>query len=419
MAPRSWPEAYSRLAERLPRMAATARLTLCGLNAVVDARTELHRAGALLDAADPGAARLGQLLKDRARRGVGGEVRIDWLGGPAWLAANLAFDCTMGGTGPQAAWTLTSLGARAVMPLGDRSAHMVRCLPPGIEIYQDGALVRTPDIRAEGQARSDIYIFEYLAGVSFGDVAPPRSSRVIVRLSDPGLERDDAFYRLSPGLAAAAGAGLVSGLNGVPMDQLDTAIARVRDLCLHWRKNGLDLVHLELASYDTPEALERVLAGLSGAVTSVGMSHSELLPLAPGETEVVAALASVGARLGVGRVCVHADDWAAALTTGDPERETLALMTGSLVAAARAEAGQPVARVAVPAAARFAAPPFESKDAPDGWNLACCSTPYLARPTSTLGLGDAFTAGCLLALGQAVGQGLEDHEISLRATPES
>lgn len=138
------------------------------------------------------------------------------------------------------------------------------------------------------------------------------------------------------------------------------------------------------------------------------MSHSELLPLVPGETDAPAAMATLGARLGVDRVCVHADEWAAALTKGDPRRERAALMAGSLVAAARAEAGQPVARPVAPQAARYGAAPFGPEDAPDRWRLACCATPYLAHPASALGLGDAFTAGCLLALGHPEAHRLEE-----------
>ena len=50
----------------------------------------------------------------------------------------------------------------------------------------------------------------------------------------------------------------------------------------------------------------------------------------------------LGERLGVQRVCVHADHWAATATKRNAERERIALVTGCLVAAARAEAGSPV-----------------------------------------------------------------------------
>ncbi len=102
-------------------------------------------------------------------------------------------------------------------------------------------------------------------------------------------------------------------------------------------------------------------------------------------------------RLGVDRLVVHADGWALAVTRGDPSVEFEALAMGCLLAAARAAAGQPSSRPRVPAGATFGplpAPP--SGDLPDGRHMVVVAAPYLSRPTSTVGLGDSFTAGCLL-----------------------
>ena len=142
-------------------------------------------------------------------------MRVEWPEGPAWLAANVALERSLGGTGPQAAWTLTMLGAPAVVALEDRSARMVACLPPGLMLFEGGEIVRTPGLASRGAPRGDVYIFDYSSGRAVAGVVPTRSSRVIVRLSDPGLEHDDDFDRMSPALAATAGAGLVAGFNAV------------------------------------------------------------------------------------------------------------------------------------------------------------------------------------------------------------
>lgn len=400
-----WQAAYRRLSADIPDAASAGRVTLCGMNACVDARVELHKAAALFEAEGGGAAALAALLIERARNGVGGEVRVDWPDGPAWLAANLELGRSLGGTGPQAARTLTILGAPAVLALEDRSAEMLACLPPGLMLCEGAGIVRTPDVVSRGQLRGEIYIFDFSAGQPVAGVAPPRSSRVIVRLSDPGLEHDDDFDRLSPALAATAGAGLVAGFNAVPAGDLESEITRIRALCGRWREKGLGLIHLELAGYDTDDALQAVLRGMTGEVTSVGMSHSELRRLAPGGEGTVDAMIALGERLRVRRLCVHADEWAAAITRDEAGTELDALMTGSLIASARAEAGRPVAGIAVPAAARFRPAPFPAEPrVPDGWRFVSCSVPYLDRPASTLGLGDTFTAGCLLVLGQDRGK---------------
>ena len=140
---------------------------------------------------------------------------------------------------------------------------------------------------------------------------------------------------------------------------------------------------------------------MTGVVTSVGMSQAELRRLARDGS--VDAMVALGERLGVRRLCVHADEWAAAVTRDDAEGELAALMTGSLLAAARAAAGRPVSRAVVPPGARFRDPPFAAGIDVRGWRLVSCSVPYLDLPASTLGLGDTFTAGCLLVLGQDCG----------------
>src|SRR5437868_3568170 len=98
-----WGGLYRNLVRDIPRIAHEAPLMLFGLSACVDARIFAHDLAPLFMAAAPGEARtFGELIKERARRGIGGEVRIDWPEGPAWLARNVAITYALGGTGPQA-----------------------------------------------------------------------------------------------------------------------------------------------------------------------------------------------------------------------------------------------------------------------------------------------------------------------------
>lgn len=323
-----------------------------------------------------------------------------WPEGAEWLAANLPLRCSLGGTGPQAARVLAAIGAPAVMSLGDRSAHMLAQIPPGILVCDGNRLVPAQALTPRGERVGDIYIFDYTAGVPVAGVTPPRSSRIIVRLADPGLDVDPDFDRLTPTLGPTAGAGLISGFHAIPAAELAAGIGRVAGLCEAWRANGLELVHMEMAGYDDRDTLLHVLDAFAGVVTSIGMSHSELRHASPGMPEPEAMLA-MAERTRVPRLCVHADEWAAAVTRGDPVCEREALMTGSLLAAARAERGAPATDIRVPAAARFVPPPFPGGPLPGGWHLVAVSTPYLDRPKSTLGLGDSFTGGCLLVLGAA------------------
>ena len=98
-------------------------------------------------------------------------------------------------------------------------------------------------------------------------------------------------------------------------------------------------------------------------------------------------MVALGERLGVRRLCVHADEWAAAVTRGDAEQELDALMTGSLIAAARAEAGGRCAVGCRPAGAGSASRRSGRDAVPERLAVRHLPVPYLDRPASTLGLG--------------------------------
>jgi len=392
--------AYDDLLGRVAGYVDAAPLILCGMGACVDARVAMHDMDGLLTARDcPQATALAALLRDRAARGVGGEVWIDWPDGPQWLARHVPVRYALGGTGPQAARVLTALGARALMALEDRSEHMMAQLDARLLLAEHGELVAAARVAPRGPPRPDIFIFEYTDGKAVGDVVPRRSSRIIVRFNNLGLEHDAEFDRLSARLANAAGAGLLSGFSAVPTEALPAEIARVGDIGRAWRASGMGTVHLELAGFDTPELARLVLEGLRSAVSSVGMSHSEFLAISP-ERDLATGLCALGDGLGIARVCVHADDWAATATKGDAGVEHEALMMGCLLASARAAAGEPVRPTGIDPEARFQAPPFPTPMRRGEWTLVSCPSPYLAAPVTTLGLGDTFTAGCLLVLAQ-------------------
>ncbi|MGD9509473.1 MAG: ADP-dependent glucokinase/phosphofructokinase [Geminicoccaceae bacterium] len=394
---------FHDLAVRLPAMAAAAPVTLCGMSACVDARVDMRRAEPLFSAAHPEeAADFAGLLLDRATRGVGGEVRVVWTDGPRWLTERLDISYALGGVGPQAGWVLSTLGAPALVCLEDRSAHMLAQLPPGLLVAEGGEAVPAGELKPAREPRPDIFIFEYTAGAPAGAVIPQRSSRIIVRFNDPGLEHDAEFEQLSCRLAAEAGAGLVAGFNCVPREELEAEIERVFGLTRRWRAAGLATIHLEMSGFAEPTARDRVLEAARGAVTSVGMSQSEFLELGlagGGEDELTAAMTTLAGRLELDRLCVHADQWAVTATRGDPHREYQALMAGCLLASARAAAGRPVIPRGVPEGALLDPPPFAPRTSLGAWTIVACPAPYLQRPATTLGLGDTFTAGCLLVLG--------------------
>ena len=400
MPSQNWPRLYADLVARLGEYGESGRWIFCGLGACVDATLSVHDAvPVLLASPEPAARALGETLACRAEAGVGGEIRVDWNDGPAWLDAALQPATALGGTGAHAARVLTLLGAPALLALEHQDAEQMACLDGGIRLARNGQAVAARDIPPHGLPRPKIYIFEFTAGRLVRAVAPPRSSRIIVRFTDPDTEDDAEFEALSTALAAQAGAGVLSGFSAVNGGDLDRALGRARSLALRWRAAGVPVVHLELAGFDTPALRDRTLEGLRGGYSSLGLSQSEYQALIPGgapETETIAASAQ---RFGVDRLCIHADGWALAATRGDPDRERTALMMGCLLASTRAALGHPARPVAVSPDAVFEVPPNELRSG--GWSVVACAAPYLPRPVTTLGLGDTFMAGCLLVLGQS------------------
>ncbi|MDX8441046.1 ADP-dependent glucokinase/phosphofructokinase [Mesorhizobium australafricanum] len=380
----------------------SAGLFLCGISACVDARVEMNDIQPLLEApADTQVARLAALLLSRAARGVGGEVRFDWPEGPAWLRERLRPRYALGGTGPQAGWVLGQLGVRSLVALEDRHDLMLRQIPPGVLLAESGALKTVDEVPASGPHIPEIFIFEFTAGRAIGPLVPPRSSRVIIRFGDRGIQHDAGFESLSRKLAPSAAAGLLSGLNDEAAENVGAASRHVFALSRDWKGAGLRTIHFELAGYASQRAVDELLSYARGAITSLGMSHSELLAMSPSAHHPMEALVALGERLGLERVCVHADTWAAAATLNDPKEEELALMAGCAIASARAANGAPARYISISPAAEFHPLPFEAPVRKGRWTFVACASPYLDKPATTLGLGDSFTAGCLLILGRA------------------
>jgi ADP-dependent phosphofructokinase/glucokinase len=395
-----WNGAYRQLISNIPQIAATSPLMLFGLSACVDARLFAHDLEPLFTSDVPQAVALGEMVKERARHGIGGEVRIDWPDGPAWLAGHVPITYALGGTGPQAAWSLAAIGAPALIALEDRSAHKLKQVHPEILIAEAGEARRAADIVPRGPRQPEIFIVEYTTGLAIGDVTPQRSSRIIVRFHDPGLEHDAQFAKLSVALAPQAGAGLISGFNSIPYEAIDSEAAPVRHMIEQWRAAGVRSIHLELAGYDTPGHRDRVIDRLTGAITSLGMSHSEFIQMMPATSDLAKDMGELATEFGLDRVCVHADHWAATVTRDDPEEERRALLMGCLLAGTRAAHGVPAYPETIATRATFTEPPFPTLARRGAWSFVSCASPHLAHPKATVGLGDSFTGGCLLMLGR-------------------
>lgn len=166
-------------------------------------------------------------------------------------------------------------------------------------------------------------------------------------------------------------------------------------LAREWARAGLAGIHHELAEFSTSARLrEATRLGLGG---SLGLRLSELFVLTGRRGDPRLLAQQVARQYGARRVIVHADRWALAVHRSDPQHIERALLAGNAFAAARARDGQPTA-VSAPAGNASYTDDFPLPGAlGNGWQATCVPAPHLRRPATTVGLGDTFIAGVLLA----------------------
>lgn len=399
-APIDWASAYGRLVDGIPTIVADATRLITGFAVCLDRRIDLHSvAPVLADRPEAGAQRLFAELMARAKAGRGGEMLVsDWPDGAAFFDPHTLPDgMAIGGTSAQAAWTLAAIGAPSLLALGEAGPGELAALHAGIGLAESETAVGSPKRRWPAlRDKPAHYIIEYTAGRPLPGFVAARSTRIIVRFADEALHKDAMFDRWVVANGSQLRAGLLSSPNTIPLPELPAALKRLSTAARAWRKAGLSIVHLELGAYPWPGTLDATLANLAPEVTSIGLNQNELRGLMQGDDPLLQA-DELSRRLGVDRLVVHADGWALAVTRGDAGVELDALATGCLLAASRAEAGQPSPHPRVPQGAIFDPPPAPPVSRlSDGRQIVCVAAPYLERPASTVGLGDSFTAGCLL-----------------------
>jgi hypothetical protein len=401
---RDWRDRYEQLAEQVRVSAPGARPVLINTTVDVDdiyvmtpARLRSLRERGLSQGgvAAELALGVGRLLSE----GRDGELFWDWPAGGRWLAEALGPSnrAQVGGTGPQAAWALDVLGAPSIMALESRSREQLGVLAPDILVCSEGRTVPVHELAADADAapiRNEI--LEFPGGSGLLDSSRDRSHRVIVRFSPIALERDEHFMAMQEKLGPRAGAAMLSGLSGLAVS--DGASREWANRLLRiWRECGPGLRHIELGDTTRPEDLRTIMAGLRGLNSSLGMSLSELLTLWGPSAGVAAKALELAHGLESPCVVVHADRWSMAVHRSDPGAVVRRLMTGNLLASARAAVGAPRGDVTPVGYAIYTEDVPESGPLDKGWRVDCVPTPFVSRPASTIGLGDTFSAGLLLA----------------------
>jgi ADP-dependent phosphofructokinase/glucokinase len=400
---RHWSECYAQLAERVRVVAPEARPVL--LSTTVDVDYIYAMTSRRLEA-----LRRGYFSPDGVAAGVSvgvdrllseerdGELFWDWPDGLAWLTEALGPEdrVQVGGSGPQAAWALDELGAPAIMALESRSGEQLAVLARNVLVCEDRGLVPVGDLRADpGAAPVRHAILEFAHGTQ--PMARPvgRAHRIILRFSPVAFERDEQFLSMQPELGPNAGASMLAGLNGLAGSD-EASLSWVKRVLTVWGESGPAVRHLELGDTSYETDLTSVVANLRGLYSSLGLSLSELRTFWGYSGDVGAKALGLARDLGCS-VVVHADRWSLAVHRTDADLVVRRLMTGNLLASARAAQGAPSSDVAPVSYASYEDDIPESQPLDEGWRIDCVPTPFVVEPASTIGLGDTFAAGLLLA----------------------
>lgn len=437
---RRYASALGKAADRAAHAPDERELIACGFTTNVDLVVDLNQAlldrlltGQALDLRRPLAAVVASVpdllaaIVRHAALGTGTDLPVAEAVVQRWLIERVGGRRQVGGTGAQAACTLSRLGFRPLLHATGLSAPQVAVLEETGEILVAG----DDGPRPVGQVVTDTdptmwhVALEYLAGLVVpsdgGTVAAPAANRVIVS-HDPV----NASFSVAPSFVEAVADPannvqrvLVSGFSQVIEPRARARVLRETVAALRrWRRARPNiLTHAELGAMPEPAMMANVAQGLAPAVDSIGFNADELGDLLAAwrfasvteSHSLAAALKTVRNRIPAPRLGLHTARICLTLTMSDPETERDALLFASLVAATRARIGT------FPAFADLA--DSLTPMVVDQRGLAVVRSPGLVdgigrvgddwlvgvpgivvdHPAATVGLGDSFT-GALLAL---------------------
>lgn len=403
-----WRRRYSALAEHLAATAGQTGPHFVGFNSCIDRIHHLDQdsLARLTDVASTGtgpARSVAEATIERIASGRDGELVFEWPSGSAWLDELLgsASSDQAGGGGAQVAWALSLLGAPTVLATQDRSAAQLAVLPERCHIVADDQLVSPGQVAVTDEhTKTPHHVVEYSAGLIVDDRELTRSSSVVVRFANDGIERDDQFRKALPSYLSPGGAMLLSGMNGIAADD-DTSLPWLSSLvddalAARAAGGGPAAIHVELTEYPSAGGARNICELFAGRADSLGFNLAELRALDHTAADTPVLASRVAREFGVERVVVHCDRWAMCVHQDEPRSMALPLMTGNLVAGARAAHGQPVASPAISPDAVIDEATPDTAELPGGWRMDLAPSLYLAAPAGTVGLGDAFVAGLLV-----------------------
>ncbi|MDK2914734.1 MAG: ADP-dependent phosphofructokinase/glucokinase [Thermococcaceae archaeon] len=272
------------------------------------------------------------------------------------------------------------------------------------------------------------YIYEFPRGFRVLDFEAPRENRFIGAADDynTNLFIRDEFKSNFEGLADSSELAIISGLQALTEENYREPFETIRAHLEVLEEKGIP-AHLEFA-FTPDETVRREILGLLGKFWSVGLNEVELASIMDvmGEKAlaekllandpvdpiaVTEAMLKLAEKTGVRRIHFHTYGYYLALTDYKGEFVRDALLFAALAAAAKAKLGDVrsiddvVRAMDVPVNEKAAAvegalvKEYGMKDGIgeiDGYQLSFIPTKIVAKPKSTVGIGDTISSSAFV-----------------------
>lgn len=353
------------------------------------------------------------------RNGQGTDIPLDEPDVALPMTRHFKHQIAVGGTGTQTANCLANCGFTHIFThVPYLAPELESLLHPAIRLYGNNAYYDR--LYPERTTYAGVhYILDYAAGAKVtttdGILSAPRPDRLILggHPYNRRLRIADEFIRLfdSPHPGSAL---IMAGFNAAR--EFEDFLAFVDDcsrLLDNYRRHTPDemaFVHIEECHHENqPAERRKVLAEkIWPKIDSIGMNEAEFATLGGflgiEDDDVWRRLLEIAVRLGCNRACLHTADRCFAVSRYAAHKEQKALGMGIILASARAHFGDFSALPAIRGMLEKALPLSEKTRLPEPKTLEDAyvgvEVPTLKGlpVVSSIGLGDAFTAGTTACL---------------------
>ncbi|MEM4389551.1 MAG: ADP-dependent glucokinase/phosphofructokinase [Candidatus Micrarchaeia archaeon] len=341
------------------------------------------------------------MLQGRAREVVIDRTTTDFI-----LRNFVIAEKRVGGQAGNMAQAAAHLGVKCFLHANTKSTELARLLHKNVLLATSEGFVPSRSFFREAEARTH-FVFEFSEGDTVFGKKIPRSNRFIATFDPENSEMrlDGEFERALERELPRIGKIALGGFH-LLSPACAHRVATLSGLIRKWRSLNPELeLHLELGSFQSEGILRQALKAIAPLCTSLGLNELELESARRALAFPEEGVAALPRLLGLcPTVILHTAEFHLALSRRVPEDSLKrALRFASRLAAYRAQKGT---FPSLPELRRFRPPraklPKEIaakvSSLKGDFSLVLLPAPRIRHIRSTVGLGDAFSAGFFLAL---------------------